>query len=394
MMPAMRPPFSFSFTLALAFSVFAPLTARAQPASTADGFAVPQPGRRFVFPRDHGSHPDFKIEWWYLTGHLFAPRPAATTGGPPPRRFGFQATFFRRAGPPGTADLNPAFGTAHVFLAHMALVDVQTGAFLHEERLNRKGWDASAATDTLDLRNGNWTLRLADPADTSATPTLLLQGGVQADVALALTLRPTKPLVVFGENGVSRKGADPTAASYYLTFPRLAAEGTLALTAGTRTETLAVTGEAWMDHEISSSQLSGGQVGWDWLSVQFHDGREVMLYQLRHGDGTADPASSLTWVDAAGRTERMPFALEVLNRWTSPATGAAYPSRLRVTTTDPATRAPVVLAVEPLVRAQELPGSLGGVPYWEGACRVRDAAGREIGSAYLELTGYARALKL
>ena len=276
----------------------------------------------------------------------------------------------------------------------MALVDVQTGNFLHQERLNREGWDAASARDTLDVRNGNWSLRLADPADASGTPALQLQGGIHADATFALTLRPAKPLVVFGEDGVSRKGADATAASYYLTFPRLATEGELTLPTAGGTETLRVTGEAWMDHEISSSQLSGGQVGWDWLSVQFTDGRELMLYQLRLRDGSADPASSLTWVDGAGRPQRRPFTWEVIDRWTSPATGASYPSRIRVTTTDPATQAAVVLNVEPLVRAQELPGTLGGVPYWEGACRVRDAAGREIGSAYLELTGYAKELKL
>jgi predicted secreted hydrolase len=168
----------------------------------------------------------------------------------------------------------------------------------------------------------------------------------------------------------------------------------LSLASDSASETLRVTGEAWMDHEISSSQLSAGQVGWDWLSVQFTDGRELMLYQLRRADGSADPASSLTWVDRTGRPERRPFTLEVLERWASPVTGANYPSRIRVTTTDPVTQSPVALTVEPLVRAQELPGTLGGVPYWEGACRVRDAAGREIGSAYLELTGYAKALKL
>jgi predicted secreted hydrolase len=149
-----------------------------------------------------------------------------------------------------------------------------------------------------------------------------------------------------------------------------------------------------MDHEISSSQLSAGQVGWDWLSIHFTDGRELMLYRLRLRDGTADPASTLTWIDAAGRTTRAPHTWEVLDRWTSPATGATYPSRLRVTTTDPATNQSVALTLEPLARAQELTGGLGGIPYWEGACRVRDAAGRELGSAYLELTGYARDLKL
>ena len=354
---------------------------------TPDGFAVPQPGYPFSFPRDHGSHPDFKIEWWYLTGHL---HPVDT----PSRRFGFQATFFRQAGPRGGTDANPEFGSAHLYLAHMALVEVQTGRFLHQERLNREGWNAAAATDTLDVRNGDWWLRLVDPTDASAMPTLALQVGIHADAAFALTLRAGKPLVVFGENGVSRKGAAPTAASYYLTFTRLLADGELTLQGERDSETLRVTGEAWMDHEISSSQLGAGQIGWDWVSIQFTDQRELMLYRLRLRDGTADPASTLTWIDAAGRTQRSPFTWEVLTRWTSPATGATYPQRIRITTTDPATNAPVAFLVEPLVAAQELPGTLGGVSYWEGACRIRDAAGQEVGSAYMELTGYAKELKL
>jgi len=354
---------------------------------TPDGFAVPQPGYPFAFPRDHGSHPEFKIEWWYLTGHLH-------TVDTPARRFGFQATFFRQAGPRGGTDVNPEFGSAQLYLAHMALVDVQTGRFLHQERLNREGWDAAAATDTLAVRNGDWSLRLVDPTDASAQPTLALQGGIHAEAAFALTLRAAKPLVVFGEDGVSRKGAAPTAASYYLTFTRLMADGELTLQGERGSEKFRVTGEAWMDHEISSSQLGAGQIGWDWVSIQFTDRRELMLYRLRLRDGTADPASTLTWIDAAGRTQRSPFTWEVLTRWTSPATGAIYPQRIRITTTDPATNATVTLSVEPLVAAQELPGTLGGVSYWEGACRVRDAAGREVGSAYMELTGYARDLKL
>ena len=360
--------------LALGLAVVA--SAAAQPATTANGFALPQPGHRFEFPRDHGSHPEFKIEWWYVTGHLFAS---------PERRFGFQATFFRYAGPRSPGATVTA-GSDDIFLAHMAVTDVTTGKFIHQERLNRSGWDAFAARDTLDVANGNWSLRLAD----AAANRFQLVGGVRAEAGFALELTSTKPLVVFGENGVSRKGADAAAASYYLTLSRLHADGELSLGA----EKLHVTGEAWMDHEISSSQLSGGQVGWDWLSVQFNDHRELMLYRLRRQDGSADPASTLTWVDAAGRTQRAAFTWEVLDRWQSPTTGASYPARILLTATDPATSTPVKLTIEPLAKDQELTGTLGGIPYWEGACRVRDAAGREIGSAYLELTGYARNLKL
>lgn len=340
----------------------------APPLLTAEGFAVPQPGYRFSFPRDHAAHPEFRIEWWYITGHLYA------TDG---RRFGVQATFFRNAAPDKSGDLH---------LAHMALLDVATGTFLHQERLNRDGWDARAAVDRLDVANGPWSLQMTDPV----AEQMVLRGGIRGETAFTLELKPSKSLVRFGDGGYSRKGADPTAASYYLTFPRLAARGELVL----GTETLAVTGELWMDHEISSSQLSGGQVGWDWVSVHLADGREVMLYRLRRSDGSADPASTLTWVDANGGTQVAPFSWTVQSTWKSPKTGATYPARVKVSTTDPTTGAAVELLIEPLAESQELTGELGGVPYWEGACRVRDTAGRELGSAFMELTGYAKDLKI
>jgi predicted secreted hydrolase len=355
--------------LFLLFASFAPLCGQTSvPLTTADGFAVPQPGHVFTFPRDHGSHPEFKIEWWYLTGHLFA------TDG---RRFGYQATFFRSAAPDKST---------HLYLAHMALIDVATGTFHHQERLNREGWDAGSSTTTLDLHNGPWSLRFLD----AAAERMSLRGGIRADVAFNFTLTPAKPLVVFGENSVSRKGAAPTAASYYLTFTRLRTEGVLTLGG----ESIAVTGETWMDHEISSSQLDQNQVGWDWVSIHFQDGRELMFYRLRLHDGSSDPASSLTWVDAAGRPQKSDFTWHVVETWTSPDTGAVYPIRVRLTTTDPATGQPVALFVEPLAKNQELTGSLGGIPYWEGACLILDADGRELGNAYMELTGYAKDLKL
>jgi hypothetical protein len=135
------------------------------PATTAEGYSVPQPRPTFAFPRDHGAHPDFKIEWWYITGHLF-------TSDSSPRRFGFQATFFRNASPrdlpaahSSAAGGAAAFGHDQIYLAHMALIDVGAGRFLHQERLNRAGWNASAATNTLDVVNGDWSLAFASAGE-------------------------------------------------------------------------------------------------------------------------------------------------------------------------------------------------------------------------------------
>lgn len=362
--------------LALCLACLCPLL-MAQSAS-GSRFTTARPGRQFTFPRDHGSHPDFRIEWWYITGHLF------TSGGD---RFGFQATFFRRAAemPAGAAEV-PEFASSQLYLAHMALLDVKSGRFLHQERINRGGWDAGAAEDTLDLRNGNWSLRFAgsgEPPDA-----MKLEGSIRGEAAFSLTLTPQKPLVIFGQNGVSRKGADESAASHYLTWPRLSVSGSLR----TGESSVPVTGSAWMDHEFSSSQLAEGQAGWDWASLQLDDGRDIMAYRMRRTDGTTDPYSTLAWISREGAVKHIAppaFRWEVTGTWKSPASGAVYPIRVRVAAPDPETGREVTYQLEPLAENQELTGALGGVTYWEGACRVLDSEGVECGRAFLELTGHA-----
>jgi len=345
----------------------------AQERLTPEGFLIPQPHPQFEFPRDHGSHPRYKIEWWYVTGHLF------TKEG---RRFGYQATFFRQSAPPSPAqDQFPLFGHRQLY---MALTDVASGTFLQQELLNRDGWNAGASTETLDLRQGDWFLRLSD----SDSNRLQLRGGIRARVRFDLDLTPAKPLTVFGRDGVSRKAADPAAVSHYLTFTRLDTRGTLHLDE----KSFEVTGHSWMDHEISSSQLGEGQSGWDWASLQLNDGREIMAYRMRRRDGTTDAHSTLAWVDQeGGLTHHGPdqFKWSAQGRWTSPATGAAYPLPARIETVDPASGEKAAFDLVPLVANQELTGGVGGIAYWEGACRVLDANGREVGSAYVELTGCA-----
>lgn len=353
------------------------------PESTPEGFAVPQPGHAFAFPRDHGNHPDFKIEWWYLTGHLQA------TGG---ERFGFQATFFRSAmrAPAEQAsdgsEPSVGFGRDHLFLAHVALTEVDGNRFHHEERLNRNGWDATAALDRLDLRNGNWALR--QTGDDPHQPTLELTFTVADDTVVELALEPLKPLVVFGEDGTSRKGPEPTARSYYLTWPRLRATGTIR--AGT-IEPATVSGLAWMDHEIASQQLGEALTGWDWTAIQLDDGWDVKAYILRQADGTPSPYSALIWIDPEGRTtyrSAAEFRWNPVRAWTSPATGARYPIEVEITTTDPRTGAALALRLVPLRDDQELAGGSAGFAYWEGACAVQSPSGERLGQAYLELVGY------
>jgi predicted secreted hydrolase len=355
------------------------------PKLTPDGYALPQPGRHFVFPRDHGSHPEFGIEWWYITGHLSATNQA---------QFGFQATFFRRAlVPPSGTNHSPsaAFGNDELYLAHMALVNKTSGEFIYQERLNRAGWDAAAATNTMDVRNGNWSLRLL-PQISGSPETFQLQASVGADASFELQLTAKKPLVIFGTNGVSRKAADPGASSHYLTFPRLAATGRLALGETNRS----VTGEAWMDHEFSSSQLGAGQVGWDWLSLQLFDGRELMAYRMRRSDDSTDPFSTVAWIDTTGQVRQIgpdQFKWTTLEHWRSPKSGADYPSLVRLEAMNPTKEKTEIFFVQPFTANQELTGKVGGVGYWEGACRVLNENKKEIGRAYMELTGYSKSLK-
>ncbi|TVR51626.1 MAG: carotenoid 1,2-hydratase [Puniceicoccaceae bacterium] len=345
--------------------------------AAAGGFAVPEPGRELPHPQRHGSHPDFRIEWWYVTGHLEDEAGA---------RFGFQATFFRRAAaPPGLGgDGADGFGRSQLFLAHMAWLEVETGRFHHQERLNRDGWDAHARVGRLDVANGNWRLRMVDETEEA----MELVGGVRDVVSFRLRLVPRKPLVRFGRDGVSRKSADLSAASYYLSFTRLEVSGEMIQEDGAARP---VRGQAWMDHEISSSQLDEGQVGWDWVSMQLEDGREVMAYRLRREEGTDDPFSTLAWVDREGRVEQVKadgFRWMPLREWRSPKTGGRYPVQFALEGKDPETGLSRRLEFRPLADAQELTGGAGGIDYWEGAGDVLDEDGRVIGRGFAELTGY------
>jgi predicted secreted hydrolase len=349
--------------------------------STSDGFAVPHPNPRFTFPRDHGRHAAFKLEWWYLTGHLH---------GPAQERFGFQATIFRRAGRPPVPSPPPveaeSFSSEEIFLSHVALLNVPTGRFLHGERLARAGWSASASEKTLDTRVHDTRIVLMDQARSE----IHLDASIRNEARIQLKLTPEKPLVVFGKDGVSRKGASDTAASWYLTFPRLKAAGTVRV-ANTEWR---VEGNAWMDHEISSSQLAENQAGWDWAGIQLDDGREIMTYRLRLKEGSTDPASALVWVARDGSLTHQgadQFRWETTRHWKSPHSGASYPLPVRLHATDPESGERVILELEPLVWDQELESPQSGVPYWEGACRVRRST-QTIGSAYVELTGYSGAL--
>jgi len=353
--------------LLMLLPVLAPPAAEKPADERGRAFAVPRPGHELRFPRDHGSHPDFQTEWWYVVGQV------RTEDG---RAFAFKTTFFRYVAVPPEGEPLP------INMAHAAFVDVANGRAWHQERLNRDGWDAHAATDGLDLRNGNWSLRREEGE------TMRLRSTVEARARVDLRLQPRKGPVIFGEDGVSQQGPAPREASYYITYPRLQIAGSVQL----GTERFQVSGEGWMDHEISSSQIGEHLAGWDWTGMRLADDTEIMLYILRRKDGGVDRFSSLFWVLPDGEIVKQAataFSWEVRERWRSPHTGAEYPARIRLRARHPRTGRAHVYTIVPVIADQEIVGRIAGVSYYEGACRVLDPAGKPVGQAFLELTGYA-----
>lgn len=345
-----------------------------------DGFALATPGVELEFPRDHGSHPAFKSEWWYVTGQLETPDGA--------HEYGFQITFFRSA----TRDATSAEADgdspspSQLYMAHAALFDKKTGQFHHEERLNSGDWNADAAVGSLDLYNGNWYLRMIDP-DTEAMISRFSLSGV---AQLNLSLKPEKPKTLFGDQGFSKKGAEPGAASYYVTFTRLDVAGEIEIDG----EAVPITGQAWMDHEFSSSQLSEGQIGWNWTSLQFDDGSELMAYVMRREDGQVDPHSRLTFIDPTGATTELTgdaFAWTPLRYWRSEQSGARYPVEYQLSWKVGDTRR--AITVKPFGDEQELLGQIGDFVYWEGAGQAFDESGKLVGVGYTELAGYDQSLQ-
>lgn len=343
------------------------------------GFRSAEPGYQYRFPRDHGTHDDFRTEWWYYTGHL-------TAGNG--RRFGYQVTFFRRGIESERVGANRSqWAIRQLYLAHVAVTDLDQKRFRYAEKISRAGL-GKAGADAGRLRV--WIDRWS--AEASASPhehhRLLAEGD---GFALDLTVTPEKPPVVHGERGVSRKGNAPAQASHYYSFPRLATAGTLTVDG----ERLAVQGASWMDHEFGSGDLGAEITGWDWFSIQLDNRTELMLYRLRRSDGTVAAVSSGTVILPDGRTQHLSSAavqVEAYEYWASPASGGRYPSRWRVAV--PALA--LSLDVRPLLPDQELVTSHSTqVTYWEGAVEVLgELRGDPVsGQGYVELTGYAKPMK-
>jgi len=335
-------------------------------------FAPVLPGRKLVFPADHGAHPNFRTEWWYATGWLRLPDASPV---------GFQITFFRVRSGIGESSAS-AFAPRQLVLAHAAIADPAFGRLRHDQRAARVAF-GRAGFDTQRTRVwvGDWRLeRLEQGAEH-------YQATVTSETfAYSLQLKPTRAPMLNGQAGFSRKAPDPRHASYYYSQPQMQVSGSLKLAGNTRK----VTGEAWLDHEWSSQLLPEGAQGWDWIGVNLFDGSALMAFRLRRADNHA-LWSAASFRPAAGETQSYApeaVAFEPLADWRSPRTGITYPVQWQVRVGQR------VFQVHALMADQELDSRLStGAIYWEGAIRLLEN-GREVGRGYLEMTGYGDKIRV
>jgi len=309
-------------------------------AAQADYPAV-TPNRKFVFPRDHGAHPEFRVEWWYVTGWLAGP-------------LGFQITFFRAR--PEEASDNPSnFNPRQILFAHAALTDPKRGRLVHDQRAARAGFSlAHAALDRTGVWIDDWRLELHG----SRYDAKIAARDFELDLSLI-----ANQLILQGEAGFSRKGHRPHEASYYYSRPQLNVVG--------KVNGRDVEGTAWLDHEWSSAYMAPEAAGWDWCGINLFDGDSLMGFRMR---------------DKAGRVHYAPSGLSFkpLRTWKSPRTGVEYPVEMALND----------LVLKPLMDDQELDSRAStGTIYWEGAVRAF-RKNSEIGRGYLELTGYWKPMKL
>lgn len=333
--------------------------------------AVVVPGYRIELPRDEGSHPQFKTEWWYVTGWL-------ESGTREP--LGFQLTFFRSR--TGIDQDNPSrFALRQVLFAHLSVSDPRRGSLLHHEKSARPGFGlADAAEGMLDVYIDDWRLRREGDVYFAVATT--------DDLKLDLRLQPKAPPLLQGEQGFSQKGPQPSSASYYYSLPQLAVTGRVTVDGREQS----VKGNAWFDHEWSGAIVDEQARGWDWVGLNLEDGGAAMMFQMR-GEQASELWAAATWRPGSGgeavKYKPQDVAWKAVRYWRSPRTGIRYPVEWKVTIGDR------IVTLRPLMDDQEndASGSTGTI-YWEGAVRAFDAHNKLIGRGYLELTGYGEKIRL
>jgi len=381
----------------LALAMAAAIAHGQESPTPADAWSVVEPDYEWSFPRDHGSHPGFRNEWWYFVGHL------ADASG---RRFGYQLTLFRIGIAPRAPELRSSWTAADLVMGHLAVTDVEGGRHLFAEALYR-------ATPRLGGFGGPPDSILAwcqAPPGTEGRWSIRWSGGFElaahderTGIGVRLTASPLREPLLQGPNGYSRKSDTESAASHYYSVTRLETHGSLTIPeawadanpsaratsaippASSEGTTFPVTGLSWMDHEFSSNQLGQTQLGWDWFALQLDDGRDVMLYMLRDESG-------VDYAHGTIRTREGSAQWLQPRDWTLEALGAhqGYPSgwSLRIADRN------LDLEIVPLVLDQEnVSAIVPGLRYWEGAVEIQ-IAGKRAGQGYVELTGYGDAGRL
>jgi len=347
----------------LALGLYSPM------AAAGASYAPVTPGHPLRFPEDLGSHPQFRTEWWYVTGWL------ATEGG---ESLGFQITFFRTK-PDIDADNPSNFTPRQIIVAHCALSDPKHGTLWQDQRIRRAALGLAGATEgDTQVWIDRWSLK--------RTSQTYIAKIAAENFSFDLALSETQAVLINGADGVSRKGPQEHAASYYYSLPHMQVTGTISR----QGRPSRVSGEAWFDHEWSSEYLDAEAAGWDWIGINLQDGGAVMAFQIRGLDGKTRWAGG-TLRSGGGIAQILkPEDVEFRagRRWTSPRTGIAYPVEWTVRADG------VQLRLAPLFDDQENDTRLStGAIYWEGAVRAFDKSG-PIGRGYLELTGYGERLRL
>ena len=278
----------------------------------AAGFEKAIEPRDFVFPDDHGPHPGFRNEWWYVTGNLDG------DGG---RRFGFELTIFRFALTPALPPAESAWRSNQVYIAHFAVTDADRERFFAAERFSRGALGlAGAASSPFRVWIEDWSIAATDAGPPEQWRLQASDPGFAVDLALTAAKAP----VLNGNAGLSQKSAEPGNASYYYSMPRWLTDGSLTL----GDDTFSVSGLSWLDREWSTSALGADQLGWDWFALQLSDGSDLMFYNLRKLDGSQDEQSAGTWIDPDGTSlhlDRDDVEITVTDTWASPQ-GGIYPS--------------------------------------------------------------------
>lgn len=332
--------------------------------------------RKFIFPDDYGPHPEYKTEWWYFTGNM------ESADG---HHFGYQLTIFRTAIAPDTVHGTSPWRSSQVYMGHFTVTDAGENKFFSFERFSRGAEKlAGASASPFRVWLENWEIAETDSKESNGIPVLHLKAE-QSGISIELALRSLKPVVLQGDRGLSQKGPERGNASYYYSLTRLETEGTVK----TKDGSFSVKGSSWMDREWSTSALSRNQAGWDWFSLQLNNSKEIMYYQMRLKNGTADRFSNGLIVNEDGSpvsVSKDQVRLEVTGQWKSPF-GGEYPSGWKLSVPEKN----IFLEIIPYVKQQELNVS---VRYWEGAVKIKGTWSNKPveGSGYVELTGYGEVL--